>query len=129
MRGVERRIELGLAASGQRRGADPAATVWASTKTKDPDAPDTLYGHCLAAPFTINTMPDDTLKAFFDHGDVGQPMPADGGKADQHLAQFAADEVDLKALAGRLQADGATSFVEAWNDLMQRINVQSSSLS
>jgi transaldolase len=108
-------------------GARIQRLLWASTKTKDPDAPDTLYVHCLAAPFTINTMPDDTLKAFFDHGDVGQPMPADGGEADQILAQFATAGVDITALAARLQAEGATSFVAAWNDLMERINQQSSS--
>jgi transaldolase len=108
-------------------GARIQRLLWASTKTKDPDAPDTLYVHCLAAPFTINTMPDDTLKAFFDHGDVGQPMPADGGEADQIVAQFATAGVDVTALAARLQAEGATSFVAAWNDLMERINQQSSS--
>ncbi len=106
-------------------GARIQRLLWASTKTKDPDAPDTLYVHCLAAPFTINTMPDDTLKAFFDHGDAGQPMPADGGEADQLLVRFAAAGVDVNALAARLQSDGATSFVEAWNDLMERIREQS----
>ena len=110
-------------------GARIQRLLWASTKTKDPDAPDTLYVHCLTAPFTVNTMPDDTLKAFFDHGDSGQPMPADGGQAGELLARFAAAGVDVKALAARLQTDGATSFVEAWNDLMQRINEQSPSVS
>jgi len=101
--------------------------LWASTSTKDPSAPDTLYVHCLAAPFTVNTMPDATLKAFFDHGDIGQPMPADGGEADQLLAQFAAAGVDVEALAAKLQTDGAAAFVEAWNDLMKRLNKQSPS--
>jgi transaldolase len=73
-------------------------------------------------------MPDATLEAFFDHGDIGQPMPADGGEADQLLAQFAAAGVDVTALAAKLQADGAASFVQAWNDLMKHINKQGSSL-
>jgi transaldolase len=110
-------------------GARLQRLLWASTKTKDPSAPDTLYVRCLAAPFTINTMPDATLEAFFDHGSVGEPMPADGGEAGQLLAQFAAAGVDVTALAARLQADGAASFVTAWNDLLERISKQGSSLS
>jgi len=109
-------------------GARFQRLLWASTSTKDPSAPDTLYVHCLEAPFTINTMPDATLEAFFGHGDIGQPMPADGGDASQLLAQFAAAGVDVTALAAKLQADGAASFVQAWNDLMKHINKQGSSL-
>jgi transaldolase len=102
--------------------------LWASTKTKDPDASDTLYVHGLAAPFTVNTMPDDTLESFYDHGEVGDPMPADGGSCDIVLAQFAVAGVDVGALGAKLQSDGASSFVTAWNDLMSRIASQSSAL-
>jgi len=111
------------------RGARTQRLLWASTKTKDPDAPDTLYVHGLAAPFTINTMPDSTLEAFYDHGEVGDPMPADGGRVDELLSKFTEAGVNVKAVADRLQAEGAKSFVEAWNDLMQRIATQSASLS
>ncbi|WP_432842632.1 transaldolase [Dactylosporangium sp. CA-092794] len=98
--------------------------LWASTRTKDPAASDTLYVHGLAAPFTINTMPDATLQAFFDHGDVGEPMPADGGDCDAMLAQFRDAGVETAGLAAKLQSDGAKSFVAAWNDLMGRISAQ-----
>lgn len=113
----------------QNFGARPQRLLWASTGTKDPDASDTLYVHGLAAPFTINTIPDKTLAAFFDHGEVGDPLPADGGDCDAMLARFAEAGVDVAALASQLQAEGATAFVTAWQDLMQRIATQSSSLS
>ena len=98
--------------------------LWASTGTKDPHASDTLYVHGLAAPFTINTMPDGTLEAFYDHGQVDAPLPADGGDCDAVLAKFAAAGVDVSALAAKLQRDGASSFVDAWNDLISRITTQ-----
>ena len=104
----------------ENAGARMQRLLWASTRTKDPDAPDTLYVHGLAAPFTVNTMPDATLEAFYDHGEVGDPLPADGGDADEILARFAAAGVDVAALAAQLQSDGATSFVDAWNELMDR---------
>jgi transaldolase len=110
------------------RGARTQRLLWASTKTKDPAAPDTLYVHGLAAPFTINTMPDSTLEAFYDHGEIGEPMRADGGDADGLLSRFSDAGIDVKALADQLQAEGAASFVEAWNDLIQRIAAQSASL-
>jgi len=112
----------------ENAGARMQRLLWASTKTKDPEASDTLYVHGLAAPFTINTMPDDTLQAFFDHGEVGDPMPADGGDCDTVLAEFAKAGVDTAALAQKLQSDGASSFVEAWHDLMGRIDDQCRSL-
>jgi transaldolase len=112
----------------QNAGARMQRLLWASTSTKDPAAPDTLYVHGLAAPFTINTMPDATLEAFYDHGDVGEPMPADGGDCDAMLARFAKAGVDTAALATKLQNDGATSFVDSWNDLLARITAQGSSL-
>jgi transaldolase len=113
----------------ENAGARMQRLLWASTKTKDPNASDTLYVQGLAAPFTINTMPDDTLEAFFDHGQVGDSLPADGGDADETLAKFTAAGVDLKQLAEQLQQEGAQSFVDAWKDLMDRIATQASALS
>ena len=92
--------------------------LWASTSTKDPAASDTLYVHGLGAPFTVNTMPDATLKAFADHGEVGDPLPADGGDADEVLARFAAAGVKVEDLATELQTKGAQSFVDSWNELL-----------
>jgi transaldolase len=112
----------------ENSGARMQRLLWASTRTKDPNASDTLYVHGLAAPFTINTMPDATLEAFYDHGEVGEPMPPDGGGCDELLAAFAEAGVDLSALAAKLQRDGAADFVRAWNDLMTRISAQSMSL-
>jgi transaldolase len=102
--------------------------LWASTKTKDPAASDTLYVHGLEAPFTINTMPDATLQAFYDHGEIEKPMPADGGDCDATLARFRGAGVDVAELAAKLQADGAKSFVAAWNDLMGRVSAQRTAL-
>ncbi|MFJ9863843.1 transaldolase [Streptomyces sp. NPDC101165] len=109
----------------ENAGARMQRLLWASTRTKDPAASDTLYVHGLAAPFTVNTMPDDTLKAFFDHGEIGETLPSDGGESEEMLARFADAGVDVKALAAQLQSEGAKSFVAAWNDLMERIDVQS----
>jgi transaldolase len=111
----------------ENAGARMQRLLWASTSTKDPAAPDTLYVHGLAAPFTINTMPDATLEAFYDHGEVGEPMPADGGDCDALLARFADAGVDTAALATKLQNDGATSFVDSWNDLLERVKAQGAS--
>lgn len=105
-------------------GARVQRLLWASTSVKDPDAPDTLYVAGLAAPQTINTMPDSTLEAFHDHGEVGDSMPTDGGDGDELLARFADAGIDVTALAARLQANGAGSFVAAWGDLMDRIESQ-----
>lgn len=99
-------------------GARPQRLLWASTGTKDPSAPDTLYCEALIAPNTINTMPEATLKAFADHGRVGPAMPVDGGDSEAILAQFTAVGVDLDALARRLQDDGAEAFVRSWNELI-----------
>ena len=109
-------------------GARMQRLLWASTSTKDPKAPDTLYVHCLGAPFTINTIPEATLRAFYDHGHVGKPMPVDGGGADATLAQHAEAGVDVDALAAKLQVDAAASFVAAWNDLLALIDKQSAAL-
>ena len=102
-------------------GALPQRLLWASTSTKDPAAPDTLYIEALAAPDTINTMPDKTLAAFADHGEVRGTMAADGGDADARLARYAEAGVDLDALAARLQEEGGASFTKSWNQLLQRI--------
>jgi transaldolase len=112
----------------ENQGARVQRLLWASTGTKNPDAPDTLYVHGLAAPFTINTMPDKTLEAFYDHGEVGEPMPADGGDCDEALARFTNAGVDVKALATKLQADGADAFADSWKGLLDRISAQSSSV-
>ena len=108
--------------SGQ--GARLQRLLWASTSSKDPSAPDTLYVSGLAAPLTVNTMPDVTLLAFGDHGSVGAPLPADGGDVDDRLAAFEAAGVDVGALAAKLQSDGAEAFVASWNDLIERIRTQ-----
>lgn len=102
-------------------GALPQRLLWASTSTKDPAAPDTLYIEALAAPDTINTMPDKTLAAFADHGKVRGTIAADGGDADARLARYAEAGVDLDALAARLQEEGGASFTKSWNQLLQRI--------
>lgn len=112
----------------ENSGARMQRLLWASTSTKDPKAPDTLYVHCLGAPFTINTIPEATLEAFYDHGHAGKPMPADGGNADQTLVAHLTAGIDVDALAAKLQADAATSFVESWNDLLEIIDRQSATL-
>ena len=99
-------------------GARPQRLLWASTGMKDPKASDILYIKSLAAPFTVNTMPDGTLKAFADHGEVGAMLPADGGDCEEVLARFAEAGIGIDALAARLQDEGAKSFVKSWNDLM-----------
>jgi transaldolase len=103
-------------------GARAQRLLWASTGTKDPKAPDTLYVKALAAPFTVNTMPEGTLKAVADHGEVDQVMAPDGGDCETVLAGFAKAGIDIDALATRLQDEGASSFVKSWNDLMSRID-------
>jgi transaldolase len=109
-------------------GARPQRLLWASTGTKNPKASDVLYVEALASPFTVNTMPEGTLKAFADHGKAGATMPADGGDADAELARFAAAKVDVAALAQQLQDEGAKSFVKSWNDLLGVINFKSAVL-
>jgi transaldolase len=99
-------------------GARMQRLLWASTGTKDPDASDTLYVQGLASPFTVNTMPDQTLKAFADHGEVGALLTADGGDAQEALARFAAAGIDVGTLANELQTNGAQAFVDSWNELL-----------
>jgi transaldolase len=102
-------------------GARPQRLLWASTGTKDPDASDVLYIEALAAPFTINTMPEPTLLAFAEHGTVGAPLPPGGGDAEAVLEQFAGLRIDVDALARQLQEDGAKAFVDSWSELMDTI--------
>jgi transaldolase len=109
-------------------GARPQRLLWASTGTKNPKASDVLYVEALAAPFTVNTMPEGTLKALADHGNIGASMPADGGDAEAELARFAGAKIDVGALAQQLQDDGAKSFVKSWNDLMGVIAAKSAVL-
>lgn len=105
-----------------RHGVRPQRLLWASTSTKDPGAADTLYVEALAAPATINTLPDKTLQAFADHGRVGAQLPHDGGDADRVLAEFAYAHIDLEALAAKLQHDGVADFVKSWHALMRIID-------
>jgi transaldolase len=80
-----------------------------------------LYLNALAAPDTINTVPEATLKAFADHGTIEDVLPPDGGDADAVLASFADIGVDVRALASTLQREGVQAFDAAWNDLLHRI--------
>jgi transaldolase len=109
-------------------GARAQRLLWASTGTKDPMASDTLYVKALAAPFTVNTMPEGTLKAFSDHGDVGDILAPDGGDCEKVLASFAKAGIDIDALAAQLQLEGASSFVKSWNDLMACIDSKSAAI-
>ncbi|MGB9454673.1 MAG: transaldolase [Bryobacteraceae bacterium] len=109
-------------------GALPQRLLWASTGTKDPKASDVLYIKALAAPFTVNTMPEGTLKVLAAHGEVNTMLPADGGDCEEVLAQFAKAGIDVDALAAQLQDEGAKSFVNSWNDLMAVIAAKSAAL-
>jgi len=102
-------------------GARPQRLLWASTGTKDPDASDTLYIEGFASPFTVNTMPEPTLHAFADHGELGELVPPDGGDAEELLARFGEAGIDVEALAERLQEEGKAAFVKSWEDLMDSI--------
>jgi transaldolase len=109
-------------------GARPQRLLWASTGTKDPKASDVLYVKGLAAPFTVNTMPEVTLKALADHGDLGPALPVDGGDCEEVLAQFAKAGIDVDSLAAQLQDEGAKSFDKSWNELLAVIDSKSSAL-
>jgi transaldolase len=109
-------------------GARPQRLLWASTGTKDPAASDVLYIKSLAAAFTVNTMPEGTLKALADHGALGEMLPADGGDSEDVLARFAGAGIDVDALAGQLQDEGAKSFVGSWQELMGVIAGKSAAL-
>src|SRR3989441_4227318 len=109
-------------------GARPQRLLWASTGTKDPKASDVLYIKALAAPFTVNTMPEATLKALADHGEISEIMSADGGDCEKLMDQFVTAGIDVYDLAATLQDEGAKSFVNSWNELMGVIASKSASL-
>jgi len=121
-----------LASPRQQRamnaGARPQRLLLASTGTKDPNASDILYIKALAAPLTINTMPENTLKAFADHGELGPAMPADGGDSEAVLSEFERAGIDVGALAAQLQQEGAAAFVKSWNELLAVIASKSAAL-
>jgi transaldolase len=144
--GAELKNKLGIAVAGRayrayrelldsersqrlaNEGAQPQRLLWASTGTKDPDASDVLYVEALPAPFTINTMPENTLNFFADHGEVGEPMARDAEEAEATLAEMASAGVDVDALAERLQREGAEAFVKSWNELLESIESKSRKL-
>ena len=109
-------------------GATPQRLLWASTGVKDPGAPDTLYVEALAAPDTINTMPEKTLLAFADHGRIKGTLDAGGGDSGVVLARFAAAGIDVALLGATLQRDGAAAFVKSWNELLAKIASKSAAL-
>ena len=109
-------------------GARPQRLLWASTGTKDPKASDVLYVKALAAPYTVNTIPEATLKAFADHGEAGPMMPADGGDCETVLAEFARAGINIDTLAAQLQEEGAKSFTKSWNELMAVIATKAEAL-
>ncbi len=109
-------------------GARPQRLLWASTGTKDPKVSADLYIKALAAPFTVNTIPEATLKALADHGEISGLLRADGGNCEEILAKFVNGGVDLQGLAARLQRDGAASFVQSWHSLMAVIASKSATL-
>ena len=111
-----------------KAGYNPQRLLLASTGTKDPKASDILYIKALAAPDTVDTMPEGTLKAFADHGEVGALMPPDGGDCEQVLQQFVNAGVDIDALGAQLQIDGAKAFVNSWNELLGGIESKSAVL-
>ena len=112
----------------ENAGARPQRLLWASTGTKDPKAPDLLYVRGLASPHTVNTMPEKTLLALADHDDVGPMLRPDGGDAEETLDRFTQAGVDLDALAGELQRQGARAFVTSWEELLGRIAKKSATL-
>ena len=109
-------------------GAKPQRLLWGSTGNKDPQASATLYIEALAAPDTINTMPEKTLRAFAEHGRLGAGMPADGGDAEAVLSHFKQAGIDAAALATQLQQEGAQAFVKSWYALLRRIVEKSDAL-
>ena len=109
-------------------GARPQRLLWASTGTKDPKASDVLYVKSLAAPHSVNTMPEKTLLALADHGEIGAMLPHDGGAAEEVLDRFTQAGVDLDALAADLQREGAAAFVQSWDDLLACLREKSATL-
>ncbi len=109
-------------------GARSQRLLWASTGTKDPTASDVLYVRALAAPHSVNTMPEKTLLALADHGDLGAMLPHDGGDAEPTLGEFTRAGIDVDRLAADLQRDGAAAFVKSWDGLLACIEQKSAML-
>ena len=109
-------------------GARAQRPLWASTGTKDPKMPPLLYVEALASPYTVNTMPEATLKALATHSELSGLMPPDGGDCEEVLAEFGKAGIDIDALAARLQEEGAKSFVASWHDLLSVIESKSASI-
>lgn len=109
-------------------GAQPQRLLWASTGTKDPDAPDTMYLEALVAPATINTIPEKTLLAFAEHGKVSEALTPEGGDAEAQLAEFARAGIDTAALASELQQNGTRSFAQSWRELLDCISEKGTAL-
>src|SRR6201993_4644051 len=103
-------------------GAYPQRLLWASTGTKDPTASDVLYVKALAAPFTVNTMPESTLKALANRKELGSILPADGGNCEEVLSRFAEAGININSLAAQLQNEGAKTFVTSWNELLSVVD-------
>jgi transaldolase len=137
---AELRDRLGIAVAGQayaayrellssdrwlrlfNAGARPQRLLWASTSTKDPQASDVLYVRALAAPLTVNTMPDKTLLAFADHGTLEGQLPPDGGDSGAVLAEFRRAGIEPDTLATELQQEGAEAFAQSWEDLLRHLS-------
>ena len=109
-------------------GARAQRLLFASTGVKDKNASDTLYIGGLAAPNTVNTMPEATLLAFADHGAAPVALPRNGGESEAVLSAHGKAGVDLPALAERLQSDGAKGFVDSWRELLGAIDAKSKTL-
>ena len=103
-------------------GAQPQRLLWASTGTKDPAESDIFYIRALVAPYTINTMPEDTLLAFADHGEIHSQLPDEGNDANEVVAAFEKAGIGYNQLAQRLQKEGAASFTKSWNDLLATVD-------
>jgi len=109
-------------------GARPQRMLWASTGTKDPAAPDTLYVEALAAPDTIDTMPEKTLHAFAEHGSVKEAMRRDGGDAERVIGEFRRAGIDDASVAEQLQREGSEKFAKSWDDLMDRLATKTAAI-
>jgi transaldolase len=109
------------------QGARAQRLLWASTGTKDPAQPDTFYVGALTAPLTIDTMPEKTLRALYERGEVGEPLPVDGGDCDRELARFAHAGIDVAALGDELQREGADAFSRSWRELCGHVDEQARS--
>lgn len=109
-------------------GARPQRLLFASTGTKDPKASDVLYISALAAPNTVNTMPEETLLAFGEHGRVNGVISRGGADCEQVLAEFARVGIDVTRLGANLQKEGAKSFDDSWHDLLNAIEAKSRAL-